>query len=236
MNEFRSGLIAGIPIALGYLSVSFSIGLLAAGCGMTAWQSAILSATNLTSAGEAAGIQIIAAGGSLIELAITQLVINLRYALMALSLTQKLSKNFTTHHRLVAAFGITDEIFGVSASRPKPITPPYLYGMISIATFFWILGTVLGSVAGEIFPPALSSALGIMLYGMFIAIIIPAAKKDRHVLFVILLAACFSISVHFLLPEITSGFSVIVCSIASAVIASLIFPLPEENFSQGGSS
>ncbi len=140
----------GFPICLGYFSVSFGVGILAIKSGLSAWIAVIISATNLTSAGQVAGIGVIAVGGSFIEMVLTQLLINCRYSLMGLSLSQNLSKEFTLIHRMIAAFGITDEIFGVAASKTEPLTPNYMYGLISISTIGWVLGTFLGAVCGEI--------------------------------------------------------------------------------------
>ena len=226
---FKKGLADGFPICLGYLSVSFGIGLLAMRAGMSVWQAVILSLTNLTSAGQAAGIGIIAAGGTLLETALTQFVINLRYALMGLSLSQKLDPSFGTPYRLLASYGITDEVFGVSSAYEGKLRPAYMFGMILIATAGWVAGTFLGASAGEALPVSLTNALGIMLYGMFIAIIIPAARKDHKVFCAILIAVGLSIVFHYLLPSVTSGFAVIICSLIAAVIAALLFPVPDED-------
>ncbi len=227
-KEWKAGLIAGIPIALGYLSVSFGFGILAVRSGLNTWQAMLLSLTNLTSAGQAAGVAIIAEGGSLLEMAVTQFVINLRYALMGLTLTQKADEQFHTKQRLIASFGITDEIFAMASSREGKITPPYMYGMILIATVGWTLGTGLGAAAGTALPGQLTDALGIMLYGMFIAVCVPAAKRDRHILIVMVFAMAFSCVIRYCLPMITSGFSVIISALAAAFIGALLFPVKEE--------
>ena len=225
---FKKGCIAGLPICLGYLSVSFGVGLLAVKGGMSVLQAVILSLTNLTSAGQAAGIEVIAAGGTLIEIALTQFVINLRYALMGLSLSQKLAPSFGIPQRLLASYGITDEVFGVSAAHPGKLYPAYMYGMIAVATLGWTAGTFLGAFAGDVLPTSLTNALGIMLYGMFIAIIIPVAREDHKVLCVILIAVGCSLIFHYFLPFITSGFAVIFCALIAAVIGALLFPVSIE--------
>ena len=227
-RAFKRGIADGLPICLGYLSVSFGIGLLAIKADMTVGQAAVLSLTNLTSAGQAAGIEIIAAGGTLLETALTQLVINLRYALMALSLSQKLDDSFRTPQRLIAAYGITDEVFGVSSAFEGKLQPVYMYGMILIATAGWVSGTILGALAGEALPGSVTSALGIMLYGMFIAIIIPAARKDHKIFCVILIAVGLSLLFRYVFPFITSGFAVIFCALIAAVIGAVLFPVPDE--------
>ena len=231
--EFGTGLRDGIPICLGYLSVSFGIGIMAIRGGMTVFESVMLSLTNLTSAGQAAGIEVIAAAGSLAEIALTQFVINIRYALMGLSLSQKLSPDFKTPQRLIASYGITDEVFGVCSAREKEVTPSYMYGMILIATFGWVLGTFLGAYAGEVLPVSVTNALGIMLYGMFIAIIVPAAKKDHKILVVILIAVGCSLFLRYFIPAMTGGFVVIISSVIAACIGAALFPVDDEEEQEG---
>ena len=178
-TSFGKGLQDGIPIGLGYFAVSFTFGIMAIQSGLTAWQAVLISLTNLTSAGQFAGIGIIAAGGSLWEMALTQLVINLRYCLMSFSLSQKLEKGVSNGHRLAVAFGVTDEIFGVSASQEGRISPWYNYGVMCVAIPGWTLGTLAGAVSGSLLPDFLVSALSVAIYGMFLAVIIPPAKKNR---------------------------------------------------------
>lgn len=224
--NFLSGLKDGIPIALGYLSVSFGFGIMAVQSGLSVFEAFMISLTNLTSAGQAQGVRIIAAGGTLIEMALVQLVINLRYALMALSLSQKLDKKFTFSHRLLAAYGITDEIFAVCSSKKELLKPDYMYGVILISTFGWTAGTLLGAAAGQVLPSALTSALGIVLYGMFIAIIVPSARKEKSILFVVITAAVLSILCQSFL-SVSGGFAVIICSVAAAVLGAVFFPKEE---------
>ena len=223
-KHFLKGLIHGIPIFLGYLSVSFGFGITAVKSGLTVMEAAAISLFNLTSAGQAAGVGIIAAGGSIIEMILAQFTINLRYSLMSLSLSQKLDKSFTTPRRLIASYGITDEIFALASAQPGKLTPWYMYGMILISTFGWVLGTVLGAAAGSLLPADISDALGLMLYGMFLAIIIPPARKEKGVLVAVLIAAAVSCGIYFLLPFITSGFSVIICAVIAAAICAFVFP------------
>lgn len=218
----------GIPIALGYLSVSFGFGIAAARCGIPGFAAAMISATNLTSAGQAAGIDIIAAGGALIEMILVQLTINIRYSLMAISLSQKLDKSFTLPHRLAASYGITDEIFAVCSAQKEPLTPFYMYGMILIAFVGWVSGTIMGVSAGQLLPVSLSSAMGIVLYGMFLAIIIPPAKKQKNVLFAVIAAAIISILMRYVFTMISGGFAVIISAVAASAAAALIFPVKDE--------
>ncbi|MBQ3417039.1 MAG: AzlC family ABC transporter permease [Ruminococcus sp.] len=228
-RDFLRGMRHGIPIMLGYLSVSFGFGINAVALGLTVLQTVGISLTNLTSAGQAAGVSVIAAGGTLLEMALCQLVVNLRYSLMGFALSRRLSPSFTTPHRLVASFGITDEIFAVASAQPEPLTPFYLYGIEIISIFGWTLGTALGALGGALLPSRVTAALGLMLYGMFIAIIIPPAKRNYKVLIVILLSAGLSVIVKFCLTFISEGFSVIICALASSVVCALIFPHePEE--------
>ncbi len=224
-SPFTKGLSQGVPIALGYFSVSFGFGIMAVQSGIKAVEAIMISLTNLTSAGQAAGVTIIAAGGSLFEMALTQFVINLRYSLMGLSLSQKLSDKFTTPHRILASFGITDEIFAVASSQKEKIDPSYMYGMILIASLGWTGGTAFGALAGMGLPETITAAMGILLYGMFIAIIVPAARANRKDLVVICLAAVFSIVCKFAFPALSSGFAIIISSLLAAVIGALLFPI-----------
>ena len=227
-QHFLKGLVHGIPIFLGYLSVSFGFGILAVQSGLTLAEAAAVSLFDLTSAGQVAGVGIIAAGGSLVEMVLAQLTINLRYSLMSLSLSQKLDESFTTPRRLIASYGITDEIFAVAAAQSGKITPWYMYGLILISTAGWVLGTVLGAGAGSLLPDDITNALGLMLYGMFLAIILPPARKEKGVLTAVVIAAAISCVIYFLLPFISSGFSVIICAVIAAVICALLFPAKEE--------
>lgn len=218
----------GIPIGLGYLSVSFGFGIKAVQSGISVLGAAVISATNLTSAGQAAGVDIIAAGGTLIEMILVQLVINLRYSLMALSLSQKLDRSFTPPHRFAASFGITDEIFAVCSAQKERLRPSYMYGMISIAFVGWVTGTALGAAAGQLLPADISSAMGIVLYGMFLAIIMPPARKQISVLVVVLIAAASSVLFRYVLTAVSDGFAIIISAVAAAAVGALLFPIKDE--------
>ena len=226
-KDFIKGIKDGIPICLGYLSVSFGFGILAVGLGLSILSAVGISLTNLTSAGQVAGGGIIAAGGSLLEMALTQLVINIRYSLMGISLSQKLDGSFNTFHRMVASFGITDEIFAVAVSQ-KSVSPFYMYGLTVISALGWVSGTFLGAAAGNILPSSVSSAMGIVLYGMFLAIIIPPAKKEKGVLAAVLAAAALSIVFEFVLKSVSGGFAIIICSVISAAVCAVLFPVKDE--------
>ena len=227
-SPYFKGLLDGVPIALGYLSVSFGFGILAVRSGLTALASVVISATNLTSAGQAAGIAIIAAGGSFFEMALTQLVINLRYGLMSISLSQKLDDTFNTPRRLLVAYGITDEIFAVASAQKGLLTARYMYGLISISTLGWCTGTLLGASAGQFLPESVTNAMGIVLYAMFIAIVIPPAKKSRGVLAVASTAAVCSMLFKYLLPQVTGGFAIIFSAIIAAIAGALVFPVSDD--------
>ena len=228
-RSFFNGIGQGIPIGLGYLSVSFGFGIMAVRAGLSVKEASLISLTNLTSAGQAAGVDVIASHGSLLEMALVQLTINIRYALMALSLSQKLDESFTLPHRLLAAYGITDEIFGLCSAKNGKLQPFFMYGVIVIATLGWVLGTFLGAAAGELLPIPVTAALGIVLYGMFIAIIVPPSRKSKSILCVVLAAAALSCVCKYLIPALSSGFAVIICGIAASVLGAVLFPREEED-------
>ncbi|MCR5816962.1 MAG: AzlC family ABC transporter permease [Ruminococcus sp.] len=230
--NFRKGMYDGIPIMLGYLSVSFGFGILAVNCGLSVFAAGMVSLTNITSAGQAAGVEIIAAAGSVIEMILVQITINMRYSLMALSLSQKCDESFTPIHRLIASYGITDEIFALCAAQEQKLRPSYMYGMISVAALGWTSGTVLGAAAGELLPSSVSSAMGIMLYGMFIAIIIPPARKNISVLVTVIIAALISILFKYLLTAVSGGFAVMISAIIAAAAAAVLFPVKDEEGEQ----
>ena len=198
--------------------------------GLTPWQAVLISLTNLTSAGQFAGLGIIVACGSMWEMVLTQLVINLRYCLMSFSLSQKLEKNVSTGHRLAVAFGVTDEIFGVSASQEGRISPWYNYGVMSMAIPGWTLGTLVGAVLGNVLPGFLVSALNVAIYGMFLAVIIPPAKKNRAVFGVVI--GAMALSTVFaevpVLNKVSSGFVIIITTVVVAGLAAHFCPISEE--------
>ena len=228
--KFRHGLRDGLPIALGYLSVSFGFGISAVAKGLSTLPALLISMTNLTSAGQVAGLSVIAASGAIIEIIMTQLIINLRYSLMGLSLTQRLDDTFSTLHRMAVAFFITDEIYAVASSKSGGVNTRYMYGLGLLPYIGWSLGTLLGAVAGELLPSDISSALGIAIYGMFVAIIVPPAKKERGILLAVVLAGAVSCMLKYipLFSFVTQGFAIIICALAAAALAALIFPVKED--------
>lgn len=228
-SEFQEGLKSGIPIALGYFSVSFSFGMLAVSMGMPILSAVMTSAVNVTSAGQANGLTIMAAGGTFLELIVCQAVINLRYALMSLTLSQRLPQNTSFAQRLFMSFMITDEIFAVMAAREKPLNFRFYLGLAFLPFLGWTLGTFFGALFGNILPSNITAVLGIALYGMFIAIIIPPAKKNKAVLVCIALAAAFSAVIYFapIFSFISSGISVIICALLASCFCAWKFPVKE---------
>ncbi len=228
--SFQRGLKDGVPIGLGYFAVSFTFGIMAVSGGLSVWQATLISLTNLTSAGQFAGLDIILAGGSYWEMVLTELIINLRYSLMSFSLSQKMKKDASTGQRLVVAFGITDEIFGISASQPGRISPWYNYGAMCVGIPGWTLGTLTGAVLGNVLPPFLISALSVAIYGMFLAIIIPPARESRAVLGVVVGAMALSTLFAFapVLKKVSSGFVIIITTVVVAGAAALLCPVREE--------
>lgn len=228
-QQFMRGLHDGVPIALGYFAVSFTFGMMAVSGGLSVWQATLISLTNLTSAGQFAGLDIMIACGSPWEMALTQLIINLRYSLMSFSLSQKLERNLAPWHRFAVAFGMTDEIFGVSASQPGRLNPFYNYGAMSVAVPGWTFGTLAGAVAGNVMPGFLASALSVAIYGMFLAVIIPPAKKHRAVLKVVV--GAMAVSTLFactpVLNKVSSGFVIIITTLAVAGMAAYFCPIED---------
>ncbi len=224
--RFFDGMKDGVPIGLGYLSVSFAFGLAAVAGGIPAWAAILISMTNLTSAGQFAGISMIAAAAGYLEVALSQLVINLRYALMSVSLSQKLDKSLNTLSRLGISFGITDEIFAVSSTKEGRVGGQYMGGLMLAPYLGWTLGTVLGAVAGTLLPPSVQSALGIAIYGMFLAIVVPAAKKSMPVFVVLLIAVIISCLFRYIpvLSGVSEGFVIIICALAAAGAGAVLFP------------
>lgn len=229
MNSYRQGFKDGIPIALGYLAVSFSFGIMGVKYGLSILETVVISMTNLTSAGQFAGIGIIAAAGSYLEMFVTQLVINLRYALMSVALSQKVDRKFGTVSRLTLGFAVTDEIFAVAVSRKEEVGRRYFLGLSTAPYFGWALGTLLGGISGDILPQRICTALGVALYGMFAAIVVPPMKREKNIAIVVVIAAALSCIIYYQpFVEITSGFSVIICAVVASVLGALLFPVADE--------
>ncbi len=230
MKLFIKGLKDGIPIALGYIAVSFTFGLTAVASGLSILQAVMISFTCVTSAGQFAGLDIMIAGGGLIEMAMTQLVINLRYALMSVSLSQKADKSMNVFERMLVGFGVTDEIFAVAVGNNKTVGRNYMYGLIIIPWLAWTLGTLGGAALGSILPTILSEAFGIAIYAMFLAIIIPVGREDKKVTNVILMAVFVSVIFYYtpLGKHISQGFVIIIASVSAAVIGAVLHPIEQK--------
>ncbi len=227
---FYKGLRNGMPICLGYLAVSFTLGIAAKNAGFTAFQAMLTSIGINASAGEFAGITLIAAGASYLEVAIMELVANARYLLMSCSLSQKLPAGTPLRHRLLLGFYVTDEIFGVSMAFPEKLNPFYTYGIISVAAPGWAIGTYLGVIMGNILPLSIVSALSVGLYGMFLAVIIPPARKDKilAILILISMVASYIFSKLPLVSGLSSGIRTILLTVIIAGAAAILFPVKEE--------
>lgn len=229
-NEFVTGLKAGMPVCIGYFSVSFGFGAMAVAQGLRIWQAILISASNLTSAGQFAGLTVIAAGAAMIEMILTQLVINSRYALMSLALGQRLGPQVGTGKRLLAAFFNTDEIFALGMSRGKRLTTSFFVGAGVAAAFGWTTGTAMGAIAGSLLPESIRMALGVMLYGMFIAIVVPQAREEKPILLCAVLALMFSCLFAWVpgLKQISDGLAIVLCTVAAAAVCAVLFPVEEE--------
>ncbi len=224
---YKEGLRDGLPIGLGYLSVSFGFAIWAVKQGIPALTLILLSGTNLTSAGQVAGVTVMAAGGLLIELALTEFIINLRYALMSVTLTQKLSPTFSLWQRMLASFFVTDEIFAVASTRKGLLAFPYMMGLGCLPWIGWTLGTALGAFAGTLLPAAFSAALGIAIYGMFIAIIVPPAMEEKGVLLAVFASVALGLALRYvpLFRFLSEGFVIIISAVLGACFAAWRKPI-----------
>lgn len=227
---FLKGVKDALPICFGYIPISFAFGMTAREAGLDLWAAVLISLTNFTSAGQLAGTSIIAACGGYIEIAVTTFVINIRYMLMSLSLSQKIEEKMPTLHRAVLSFGITDEIFAVASQYSGKVTSSYFAGLIVMPYLSWSLSTLAGATAAAVLPLAVRSALGIAIYGMFLAIIIPPAKKVRPVLITVIISAAISCIFRFtpILSGLSFGWVVIICAVASSAFAAKRFPIDDE--------
>ena len=230
-ENYRRGLIDGLSIAIGYFAVSFTLGINASNAGMKWYQSALMSALNYTSAGQAAAIDIMAEGGSVWVLIASTVVINLRYLLMSAALAVRLSPSTGIGKRMLMAMGVTDEIFGIASSRKYPLNPMYNVGAMSVACPGWVLGTALGGVMGEILPSVLTSALSLALYAMFLAIIIPPAKENPVIAVAVVISMLLSLAFEKIdaLSGISSGMKVIIITIVVASLCAAFFPVKENS-------
>lgn len=230
-NDFLTGVKSGIPIGVGYLAVSFTFGIWAVEGGVPIWMVIFISLSNLTSAGQFAGTGLMVAGASLFEIGLSVFVINIRYMLMSLALTQKLARNTKLGQKLIFGYGVTDEVFAVASTKKGEVTAHYMYGLISTPVIGWTLGTALGAITGSLLPERLSDAMGIALYAMFIAIIIPPSKKSKPILGAILISVAVTCILKYvpLFSFITEGFAMIIATLAGAGVMAIIAPVDDEN-------
>ena len=228
-SALRAGIHDGIPIGLGYLAVSFALGIAARGAGLNAFQSFLASLLCNASAGEYAAFTLIAADATYIELALMTLVANARYLLMSCALSQR-AEGVSLPHRMLIGFDVTDELFAVTIARPGKLEPFYFYGAMLMALPGWSVGTALGNIAGNLLPARLTSALGVALYGMFLAVIIPPAKKDKILagLVVFCFAASYALSRLPIVSVIPEGTRILILTVVIASAAALLFPRKDE--------
>lgn len=229
-NEFRHGLIKGFPIALGYIPVSFTFGLMAVNGGLPVWMAIFISLSNLTSAGQFAGTQLILAGSGYLEITLTTFIINIRYMLMSLSLSQKINPKITFLQRLIFGFGITDETFFVASLENGKLSNSYMLGLITTPIAGWTLGTALGAMISSSLPETLGNAMGIALYSMFIAIIIPPSKKSKSIFSIVIMSVFFTCIMKYisLFSFISRGFRVIISTITAASLGAFLWPVEEQ--------
>ena len=231
MKNFIKGIRLGVPIGLGYLSVSFTFGILAVSYGFKWWQAVVISMTTLTSAGQLAAIGVMLTPGNYIEMLVSQLTINIRYSFMSVSLSQKTSAEFCGIKRWLLGFFMTDEIFAVASGKGDSVGLPYLLGLALTPYLGWSTGTLIGALAGSALPPLVTSALGVAIYGMFIAIVVPKAKESRPTALCVLFAIALSCAFEYLpyLKEVSDGFVIIICAVLASALFALLFPIKEES-------
>lgn len=229
MHTYIRGLKAGIPIGLGYLSVSFTFGIMAISYGLAWWQAVLISMLTVTSAGQFAGIRIMLQPGAYPDMLLSQIVINIRYSFMSVSVAQKADSRFRGIYRWIFGFMMTDEIFAV-ASQEESVSRSFFAGLSLIPYLGWVLGTLAGALLGNVLPERLMSALSLAIYGMFVAIVVPEAKKGKAVIVVVLLALAFSCLFYYVpgLNRISSGLSISICGVLAAAIGAVLFPVKEE--------
>lgn len=228
-NDFLKGLKAGVPIGLGYLSVAITFGIMAVNVGLHWWQALLISLLTLTSAGQVASLNVIINPGRYFELLISQSTINIRYCFMSVALSQKTDSKFKGIFKWLLGFFITDEIFAVAMTR-KEVSRLFFLGLGVFPYFGWAIGTLTGGLLGEILPESIMIALGIAIYGMFIAIIVPPMKNDGKILIAVLisifLSCCFFYIPFF--KVVPTGIAISICAVVGAILCAFIFPVKEE--------
>jgi len=227
--SFAEGVRDSLPIAAGYFAVSFSFGILVSKAGLSSFVAGLMSLTNVTSAGQFAGLKLYTEEAAIAELIVAMIIINLRYALLSLSLSQRLEPSVGFFKRLLIAFGNTDEIFAVSVSKQHKVGGIYMAGLEIPPILAWTLGSVVGAIANDLLPVFVQSALGVALYAMFIAIVLPPARKEKSVAIVVVIALAMSCLFYYvpLFKGISSGMSIILCTVLSAALGAALFPVKE---------
>lgn len=235
MKEMNSpvmrGLKSGLPIGLGYFPVAFTFGFLTVAGGLPVWVGVLISLTNLTSAGQFAGLNMILSGAGYVEVALTTLVVNLRYLLMSLSLSQKIESKTPIWQRMIMAFGITDETFVVASMEKRPIKAGYMFGLIFLPIIGWNLGTLCGGCISGILPDALQKAMGIAIYAMFIALILPAARGSGKILLIIAVSVGLTCMMKYIpvFSGISSGFRIIIATVGASALGAWLYPKEDED-------
>lgn len=228
-KDWKRGFVRGLPIGIGYIPVSFTFGLFVVDGQFPVWLAIFISLSNLTSAGQFAGSTLIMAGASYFEILLTTLVINLRYMLMSLSLSQKVENKMSIGQRMLVAFGITDETFTIASVEPGKISYSFLLGLITCPVIGWTFGTALGAILCSALPTEVSAAMGIALYCMFIAIIVPPAKNEKSILVIILMSVMFTCIFKYLplFSFISEGFRIISATVLASAVGALCYPVAE---------
>ena len=232
--NFRTGVHHGIPIALGYFSVATAFGLIAVNGGCTAVEALFISMFNVTSAGQFAGVTVMASAGSYIEMAMTQFLINARYSLMAISLSQKVDSRFTTLPRILLSTFITDEIYAVAIGQKEDVSAKYYAGLSCLPYVGWAAGTFFGAFMGNILPQVLTTSLSIGLYGMFIAIVVPVVKNSRKTLIIVGISLAISCLLYFIpaFDKVSAGFAIIISAVIASAAGALLFPIDDEEVTE----
>lgn len=227
---FLRGMKDGVPIAMGYFAVAFTLGISASKAGMSAFQASLMSGLMLASAGQFAAISMIVSGAGFLEMIITTIVVNMRYLLMSSALSQKVRRDKPFYHRFFMSYAVTDEIFGISMAVDGKLTPSYMYGAACVAAPGWVLGTCLGNLLGMIMPVRVMSAMNVAIYGMFLAIVIPPSRKSRIVAGVVAVSMLVSLifSMTPVLKDISSGFQIIILTVLIAGAAAVLFPIEQK--------
>lgn len=227
-HSLANGARDGVPIGLGYFAVAFSLGIAARNAGLSAVHGFFLSFFGMASAGEYAAITVIAADAAYVEMALVTLIANARYLLMSFALSQRFDPAAPLRHRLLVGYSITDELFGIAVAQPKPLDPWYCYGAYLVAIPSWATGTAVGVIAGNLLPTRVVSALSVALFGMFIAVVVPPAKRDKVVGLFALLSFAASFTASRLLPALSGGTRTILLTLLLSGLAAALFPVPDD--------